>query len=137
MVVQTKNVREKEMKRQTLLELVDYVNTGTGKFTEPVRCCSASLASLLRCWFILFAVPHQRFYSSAVNSGAVQLQSSSGVARNSPAVLDLLLYPLICSLGVAVLPAPCLCRGSSASADTNTKFDKGSAYAHRDRTYLI
>ena len=25
------------MKRQTLLELVDYVNTGTGKFTEPVR----------------------------------------------------------------------------------------------------
>ena len=33
---QTKNVREKEMKRQTLLELVDYVNTGSGKFTEPV-----------------------------------------------------------------------------------------------------
>jgi len=30
------NVREKEMKRQTLLELVDYVNTGTGKFTELV-----------------------------------------------------------------------------------------------------
>ena len=24
------------MKRQTLLELVDYVNTGSGKFTEPV-----------------------------------------------------------------------------------------------------
>lgn len=24
------------MKRQTLLELVDYVNTGTGKFTELV-----------------------------------------------------------------------------------------------------
>ena len=35
--MQTKSVREKEMKRQTLLELVDYVNTGTGKFTEPVR----------------------------------------------------------------------------------------------------
>ena len=32
----TKQVREKEMKRQTLLELVDYANTGTGKFTEPV-----------------------------------------------------------------------------------------------------
>lgn len=32
----TKNVREKEMKRQTLLELVDYANTGTGKFTEAV-----------------------------------------------------------------------------------------------------
>ena len=34
--VQSANVREKEMKRQTLLELVDYVNTGTGKFTELV-----------------------------------------------------------------------------------------------------
>jgi serine/threonine-protein phosphatase 2A regulatory subunit B' len=32
----TKHVREKEMKRQTLLELVDYVNTGSGKFTEAV-----------------------------------------------------------------------------------------------------
>lgn len=32
----TSHVREKEMKRQTLLELVDYANTGTGKFTEPV-----------------------------------------------------------------------------------------------------
>lgn len=33
---QTSHSREKEMKRQTLLELVDYVNTGTGKFTELV-----------------------------------------------------------------------------------------------------
>ena len=33
----TAHVREKEMKRQTLLELVDYVNSGTGKFTEQVR----------------------------------------------------------------------------------------------------
>jgi serine/threonine-protein phosphatase 2A regulatory subunit B' len=33
---QSAHVREKEMKRQTLLELVDYVNTGTGKFTELV-----------------------------------------------------------------------------------------------------
>lgn len=32
----TKNVREKEIKRQTLLELVDYVNTGQGKFSEAV-----------------------------------------------------------------------------------------------------
>lgn len=32
----TKNVREKEMKRLTLLELVDYVNSGTGKFNEAV-----------------------------------------------------------------------------------------------------
>mmetsp|Transcript_11664 Transcript_11664/g.20697 ORF Transcript_11664/g.20697 Transcript_11664/m.20697 type:complete len:515 (-) Transcript_11664:768-2312(-) len=31
-----KHVREKEMKRQTLLELVDYANSGAGKFTEPV-----------------------------------------------------------------------------------------------------
>lgn len=31
------NVREKEIKRQTLLELVDYVNSGSGKFTEQVR----------------------------------------------------------------------------------------------------
>mmetsp|Transcript_15444 Transcript_15444/g.39345 ORF Transcript_15444/g.39345 Transcript_15444/m.39345 type:complete len:469 (-) Transcript_15444:18-1424(-) len=32
----TKTVREKEIKRQTLLELVDYVNTGQGKFMEVV-----------------------------------------------------------------------------------------------------
>ena len=32
----TRSVREKEMKRQTLVELLDYVNTGTGKFTEAV-----------------------------------------------------------------------------------------------------
>ncbi|MEW5304899.1 MAG: hypothetical protein WDW36_007476 [Sanguina aurantia] len=31
-----RNVREKEMKRQTLLELVDYANSGAGKFTEAV-----------------------------------------------------------------------------------------------------
>jgi len=31
-----KNVKEKEVKRQTLLELVDYVNSGTGKFNEAV-----------------------------------------------------------------------------------------------------
>ena len=30
------HVREKEVKRQTLLELVDYVNSGSGKFTEQV-----------------------------------------------------------------------------------------------------
>ena len=33
---QGRHVREKEIKRQTLVELVDYVNTGTGKFTEAV-----------------------------------------------------------------------------------------------------
>lgn len=32
----TKHVREKEIKRQTLLELVDYANSGQGKFTEAV-----------------------------------------------------------------------------------------------------
>lgn len=32
----SRHVREKEIKRQTLLELVDYVNTGQGKFTESV-----------------------------------------------------------------------------------------------------
>lgn len=31
-----KHVREKEIKRQTLLELVDYSNSGSGKFTEAV-----------------------------------------------------------------------------------------------------
>jgi len=31
-----KNVREKDMKRQTLMELVEYVNTGPGKFTEAL-----------------------------------------------------------------------------------------------------
>jgi serine/threonine-protein phosphatase 2A regulatory subunit B' len=29
-------VREKEMKRQALMDLVDYVNSGSGKFTEAV-----------------------------------------------------------------------------------------------------
>lgn len=32
----TQHVKEKELKRQTLLELVDYVNTGSGKFVEAV-----------------------------------------------------------------------------------------------------
>lgn len=32
----TKHVKEKEIKRQTLMELVEYVTSGTGKFTEPV-----------------------------------------------------------------------------------------------------
>jgi serine/threonine-protein phosphatase 2A regulatory subunit B' len=32
----SKNVKEKEIKRQTLLELVDYVTSGSGKFTEAV-----------------------------------------------------------------------------------------------------
>lgn len=32
----SKHVREKEMKRQTLVELLDYVSTETGKFTETV-----------------------------------------------------------------------------------------------------
>ena len=32
----TKHVEEKEMKRQTLVELVEYVASGSGKFTEPV-----------------------------------------------------------------------------------------------------
>jgi serine/threonine-protein phosphatase 2A regulatory subunit B' len=33
---QHKYAREKEIKRQTLLELIDYVNVGQGKFTEAV-----------------------------------------------------------------------------------------------------
>lgn len=33
---QSRHVREKEIKRQTLLELVDYVNIASGKFTEAV-----------------------------------------------------------------------------------------------------
>ena len=32
----TKHVREKEMKRHTLMELVDYATSGAGKFTEAV-----------------------------------------------------------------------------------------------------
>ncbi|KAF5839085.1 protein phosphatase 2A regulatory B subunit [Dunaliella salina] len=40
-----KHVREKEMKRQTLLELVDYANSGTGKFTEAV---SEDISFMLR-----------------------------------------------------------------------------------------
>jgi serine/threonine-protein phosphatase 2A regulatory subunit B' len=31
------DVREKEMKREALMDLVDYVNSGSGKFTEAVR----------------------------------------------------------------------------------------------------
>ncbi|KAL3644459.1 hypothetical protein CASFOL_009639 [Castilleja foliolosa] len=32
----TKHVREKEVKRQSLLELVEYITSANGKFTEPV-----------------------------------------------------------------------------------------------------
>ena len=32
----TKNLKEKDIKRQTLLELVDYVTSANGKFTETV-----------------------------------------------------------------------------------------------------
>ncbi|KAJ7558503.1 hypothetical protein O6H91_04G043100 [Diphasiastrum complanatum] len=32
----SKNAREREVKRQTLLEIVDFVTSGTGKFTEAV-----------------------------------------------------------------------------------------------------
>ncbi|KAJ4843735.1 hypothetical protein Tsubulata_031481 [Turnera subulata] len=32
----TKNLKEKEIKRQTLLELVDYVTSASGKFTETI-----------------------------------------------------------------------------------------------------
>lgn len=32
----SKNVKEKDIKRQTLLELVDYITSSNGKFTEPV-----------------------------------------------------------------------------------------------------
>eukprot|EP00250_Pteridium_aquilinum_P031370 c43502_g1_i1 orf=412-1971(-) len=32
----SKNVKEKEIKRQTLSELVEYIAVGTGKFTEPM-----------------------------------------------------------------------------------------------------
>ncbi|GLJ49354.1 hypothetical protein SUGI_1043950 [Cryptomeria japonica] len=31
-----KNIREKDIKRQTLLELVDYITSGSAKFTEPM-----------------------------------------------------------------------------------------------------
>ena len=47
----TAHVREKEMKRQTLLELVDYVNSGTGKFTEQVRLVGRR--SREHCWQML------------------------------------------------------------------------------------
>ncbi|CAL9248632.1 unnamed protein product [Arabidopsis halleri] len=44
----TKNIKEKEIKRQTLLELVDYVNSPNGKFSEVgiqevVRMVSANI----------------------------------------------------------------------------------------------
>lgn len=44
----TKNLREKDVKRQTLVELVDYVASANGKFPEPVlqeivRMVSANL----------------------------------------------------------------------------------------------
>lgn len=48
----TKNVREKEIKRQRLLELVDYVTVGSGKFTKVVfeditRMLAANLFRML------------------------------------------------------------------------------------------
>ncbi len=57
MGVQAANVREKEMKRQTLLELVDYVNTGTGKFTELV---SEDIIFMLSVGCPLRPPPHKR-----------------------------------------------------------------------------
>ena len=33
----TAELKEKEMKRATLQEMVDYINSGSGKFTEVVR----------------------------------------------------------------------------------------------------
>lgn len=38
------DVREKEMKRQALMDLVDYVNSGSGKFTEAVSLVNSSTA---------------------------------------------------------------------------------------------
>lgn len=60
----TKQVKEKEVKRQTLLELVDYVNSGTGKFTESVfeDITSMLVANLFR---TLPPSPHE---NSAVDS---------------------------------------------------------------------
>ncbi|RVW35405.1 Serine/threonine protein phosphatase 2A 59 kDa regulatory subunit B' zeta isoform [Vitis vinifera] len=46
----TKNIKEKEIKRQTLLELVDYVTSASGKFTETVmlECVKMVSANLFR-----------------------------------------------------------------------------------------
>lgn len=46
----TKNVKEKEIKRRTLLELVDYVTSASGKFTETVmlECVKMVSANLFR-----------------------------------------------------------------------------------------
>lgn len=42
----TKNLREKEIKRQTLLELVDYVTAVNGKFTETVMQEATKMVSV-------------------------------------------------------------------------------------------
>ncbi|XP_010531427.1 PREDICTED: serine/threonine protein phosphatase 2A 57 kDa regulatory subunit B' theta isoform-like [Tarenaya hassleriana] len=41
----TKNGREKDIKRQTLLELVDYVTSGNGKFSETVMQAAVRMVS--------------------------------------------------------------------------------------------
>lgn len=43
----TAHVREKEVKRQTLLELVDYVNSGSGKFNEQVGSATGRLVATI------------------------------------------------------------------------------------------
>ena len=58
------HVREKEIKRQTLLELVEYVNTGQGKFTEAV---SEDIISMLS-HNLFRALPPSRSHTSESES---------------------------------------------------------------------
>lgn len=56
----TKHIAEKETKRQTLLQLVDYVNTGSGKFVEAV---SEDIASMLSANLFRALPPSERLSS--------------------------------------------------------------------------
>ncbi|GAB4840551.1 hypothetical protein Ancab_021320 [Ancistrocladus abbreviatus] len=54
----TKNLKEKEIKRQTLLELVDYVSSANGKFTETIMQEAIKMVSL-NLFRPLNAQPHE------------------------------------------------------------------------------
>ena len=54
----TVDLKEKEIKRVTLQELVDYINSGSGKFTEVVRFLFLFLTRLL----VQLIIPSRHIY---------------------------------------------------------------------------
>ena len=86
------------MKRQTLLELVDYVNTGTGKFTEPVRWPLASLPRSHALPIIALLPPETQRDSFASICGQVQRLAKCIISLVTPSNthLQAAAYPYVC-----------------------------------------